>query len=631
MTEWLSATWYAVDLYERRGIRIKLFEWEDYDAAYNNRRKQDEYNEKVRESDLFLALFYKKAGKFTIEEFDVATKEYSKQASPKVYIYCKDLKPEEKESSELREFKKYISKELGLYWCRYNNRESLCFQFVMQLQLVMERDQIGELEVEGGYVMIDGMRVASINKLQFITSNEYYIKINNELTELSKLIEKAKLLAKKYPDEEYLMDDLQRKQNKYNKLKKEIEQFNQLLFTTAKRVALFQNMHITERMSRAMTAFNEGDIQKANIILDEVEADAHQVLQNYLQSKEITEQKRQIVLCSISELVLKASISMVDFNSPIEERIVKTEQIYIEADKMACVIDCDILKYVELLKDYGNFLREYAKYEKALIVYQRLIEMLKILYGENDISVATYFNNMGIVYEKEGDYINALDYHGKALAIREKTLGMKHHYTADSYNNIGVVYDHLHDNQKALEYHIKALTIYEKILGKSHPATADSYNNIGSIYDNQNDYAKALKYYSKALTIYKKNWGIKDPHAATSYNNIGVVYQKQGNLIKALEYHKKALAIRKKTLGVHPDTADSYNNIAVIYENNRDYTQALEYHRKVLNIYLKIYGEEHPFVADSYIIIATVYKAMGDYSKSLECLEKAMDIKGIKY
>jgi hypothetical protein len=32
------------DIYEKRGIRIKLFEWEDYDAAYNNRRKQDEYN-----------------------------------------------------------------------------------------------------------------------------------------------------------------------------------------------------------------------------------------------------------------------------------------------------------------------------------------------------------------------------------------------------------------------------------------------------------------------------------------------------------------------------------------------------------------------------------------------------------
>ena len=29
-------------IYERRGIRVELFEWEDYDAAYNGQRKQDE-------------------------------------------------------------------------------------------------------------------------------------------------------------------------------------------------------------------------------------------------------------------------------------------------------------------------------------------------------------------------------------------------------------------------------------------------------------------------------------------------------------------------------------------------------------------------------------------------------------
>ena len=47
-------------IYEKRGIRIELFEWEDYDAAYNSRRKQDEYNDAIRSSDMFLALFQTK-------------------------------------------------------------------------------------------------------------------------------------------------------------------------------------------------------------------------------------------------------------------------------------------------------------------------------------------------------------------------------------------------------------------------------------------------------------------------------------------------------------------------------------------------------------------------------------------
>jgi hypothetical protein len=75
------------NIYEKRGIRIELFEWEDYDAAYNGMRKQDEYNERVRASDMFLALFHKKAGKFTIEEFNIARKAFDEQASPKIHLY----------------------------------------------------------------------------------------------------------------------------------------------------------------------------------------------------------------------------------------------------------------------------------------------------------------------------------------------------------------------------------------------------------------------------------------------------------------------------------------------------------------------------------------------------------------
>lgn len=71
------------NIYEKRGIRIELFEWEDYDAAYNGMRKQDEYNERVRASDMFLALFHKKAGKFTIEESTLPEKRSTSRLLPK--------------------------------------------------------------------------------------------------------------------------------------------------------------------------------------------------------------------------------------------------------------------------------------------------------------------------------------------------------------------------------------------------------------------------------------------------------------------------------------------------------------------------------------------------------------------
>ena len=125
------------NIYEKRGIRIELIEWEDCDAAYNDRRKQDEYNDKVRASDMFLALFHIKAGKYTIEEFDVATEEFRRTGkTPKSFIYCRDIQEGEQESEELKEFKHRLFKEMGHYYCRYNNKDSMQLHFVMQLQLV---------------------------------------------------------------------------------------------------------------------------------------------------------------------------------------------------------------------------------------------------------------------------------------------------------------------------------------------------------------------------------------------------------------------------------------------------------------------------------------------------------------
>ena len=58
-------------IYEKRDIRIGLIEWENLDAAYNGQRKQDEYNQEIRESDLFLAVkvTYLQTGKLSFTSF----------------------------------------------------------------------------------------------------------------------------------------------------------------------------------------------------------------------------------------------------------------------------------------------------------------------------------------------------------------------------------------------------------------------------------------------------------------------------------------------------------------------------------------------------------------------------------
>ena len=580
------------DLYERRGVRLKLFEWEDYDSAFNDRRKQDEYNEKVRESDVFLALFHKKAGEFTVEEFDVASEAFREKASPKVYTFLRDLRTGETASPELEKFKHRLFEEMGHFWCRYDNRDSLQFQFVMQLQLV-ENNMSDSLKVEDGEVRIDGMKVASMDKLRFAAGNEDYVKMSEELAALPEKIEKARLRLEKFPDDEDLIDDLQQKLDRYNKLKEEFSNYQKILFDTAKRIARLQSERITDRMRRAMDAFNEGKVREANIILDEAEADARRNLEDFKQFREITEQKRETVICSLEELLLKTSTVMADAGIPIEERIIQTEKIYAQADEMAREIGYDEKKYADLLWDYGHFLLMHTRYESSLNAYERALRMMNNLAGCNRSEIAALYNNIGYVYSFLGNYSNAQENLRQSLNLKLEILGENHKDTALTYNNIGLIYYFLDDYEKALEYFKKSLSIYERIRENDDVGAAWPNNNIGAVYESLDEFDEALAYYKKALDIRERAYGESHPEIASSLNNIGFLLAKRGDYSKGLDYCNRALAIQLKELGeFHLDTANTYDSLGHIYLNKGDKDLALKFYRIALKIYHKVFGPE---------------------------------------
>lgn len=605
------------DVYEKRGVRVKLFEWEDYDSAYNDKRKQDEYNEKVRESDIFLALFHKKAGAFTVEEFNKASEAFREKASPKVYTYLKDLKPGEEPTPELEEFKKRLFEEMGHYWCRYDNRDSLHLQFVMQLQLV--ESSLGDsVQVEDGNVCIDGLKVASMDRLRFAAANEDYVKMSEELASLPEKIEKARIRLEKLPDDEDLQDDLQQKLDRYNKLKEEFAEYQTLLFNTAKRIAQLQGERVTDRMRRAMDAFNDGKVREANIILEEAEADARHNLEDYKQSKEITEQKRQNVINSIEELILKTSTVMADAGIPIEERIDRTDKIYSQAIELAEAVDYDNAKHADLLEKYGEFLQDNASYDNALHYHTLALDIRRKLFGLNHISVASSYNFLANQYHYRGDLSTALEYYLMALGIREQVLGKDNVTTATSYNNIGIIYQDQGNYTKALEYLLESLSIRKRLLGEDHPATATSYDGIGSIYYFKGDYSNALVYISKALAIRERTLGSTHAETAISYNGLGWLLLEQGDYSKSIEYQLKAIDIYLRTKGkYHPFLEPSYRCIGEAYEKQGNWSKTLEYYLLALDV-LKNSSKEESSEMSVYIFnIGMLYDKMEDYDKAL--------------
>lgn len=169
-------------------------------------------------------------------------------------------------------------------------------------------------------------------------------------------------------------------------------------------------------------------------------------------------------------------------------------------------------------------------------------------------SLAGALNNIGYVYDTQGNIPKALEYYHKSYKIQEE-LGNKEGI-AGSLNNIGLIHLSQGENLKALEFSHRSLKIYEKLGIKSK--IANSLVTIGFVYLAHEDTLKALDYYHKGLKIFEEiesKLGV-----SSSFNNIGFIHHVQGNIPKALEYYYKSLEIREE-IGAKEGIANSLSNI----------------------------------------------------------------------
>lgn len=432
------------DIFIKRGIHVQLLVWEDFDPSYNNCRKQDEYNELIRESQIFVALFYTRAGQYTLEEVEVARTENIKRKEPKLMIYCRNLQPGDIEEKELLVFKQELERQLGHFWCSYSTTDKLHNDFTMFF-MRMALGSLDALKVENGRVTLDGITVAQMKNLPFASGNEGYQRMQSELKELDKYLsdlreklmkkkqklEKKKARFDKEPDdednrEEYeeAKDDVEELTSKiestlirYNDLKEEFADHQQALFETAKRVSLMQIEKVSVDLRHAIEEFEIGHIEGANAILDVLENDANRHIEQF-------DCDRMLIHQDIEALLLQAKVIMADSRTDIATRKKRTYDIYKKADDWANKSALDKNKHLSLLIDYVNFVHNIKHvYSEAVELYERILNLANDLKVDNYTNtIANCYDNIGVAYRGMNKFVESLEFHQKSLEIRRRNI-----------------------------------------------------------------------------------------------------------------------------------------------------------------------------------------------------------------
>jgi hypothetical protein len=133
------------DMFRKQGIYLEIVRWENFLDAMSETRLQNEYNEAIRNCDIFVSLFFTRTGKYTEEEFNVAHRQFINHQKPLIYTFFNngDVKMGTigDEVFSLLNFKKKLG-ELGHFYTGYNNIEHLERQF---------KDQLGKILADGDW------------------------------------------------------------------------------------------------------------------------------------------------------------------------------------------------------------------------------------------------------------------------------------------------------------------------------------------------------------------------------------------------------------------------------------------------------------------------------------------------
>ena len=279
------------------------------------------------------------------------------------------------------------------------------------------------------------------------------------------------------------------------------------------------------------------------------------------------------------------------------------------------------------LNQQVNQLIEQGKYQEAIPIAERAVEMAKRVRGPEHSETADALNNLGFLFKKIRDYAKAEPLYREALQIRQKVLGSEHLDTATSLNNLGLLYKDMGEYAKAEPLLQEALRIYQQVLGKEHPSTAMSLDNLASLYRIMGEFAKAEPLYQEALRTRQKILGSEHPDTAVSLNNLGELYETMGEYAKAEPLYQEAIQIWQKILGSeHPDTATGLNNLALLYQAMGEYAKAEPLLQEALRIRHKVLGPEDPNTAASLNNLAVLYWAMGEYAKAEPLYQEALQI-----
>ncbi|WP_418670957.1 tetratricopeptide repeat protein [Barnesiella intestinihominis] len=608
------------EIFEPRGYRIRCRRWEDFSAFCTGTRTQDDYNRIVRASDICICMFHRKAGEYTIEEFNQALDEYVKnQSHPKTFVYIRALIEGEMEDEALKRFKEDLFDRVGHYWCNYATDDAMKLHFVMQLERIIPSvsgnasvTEGNHFKIENGVVSLYGHKIAELDNLSFAAENPEYLSLKESIARLNTEI--ARLRATGVAELQPIIDE---KQAELYKKRESLNRLESQLFDLALSInkLIGSGTPVSERKRLAIEMFERGNSKGVVEILNEkdIAADAAQARKEIEQGKLLVDSGRSLIEAGLQktrslaeEYVLRAKALMTDYAEP------RRFELACHAYEQGIELIRANLSEEELAKslfEYGHFLQTNKRYDLAearyrenLDIYQRLEVISPQAY---EPGLATTQNNLGLLYsdtqcygESEEMYLSAVEIYQRLSVVNPQVYEPD---LARAQNNLGLLYSDTQRYGESEEMYLSAMEIFRELTVANpqayEPDLARTRNNLGNLYRDTQRYGESEEMYLSAVEIYQRlsvaNPQVYEPDLARTRNNLGCLYDNTQRYKESEEMYLSVLTVYQRltiaNLQVYePDLARAQNNLGNLYRDTQRYKESEEMYLSAVEIYQRL-------------------------------------------
>lgn len=277
------------------------------------------------------------------------------------------------------------------------------------------------------------------------------------------------------------------------------------------------------------------------------------------------------------------------------------------------------------LMNFGIFYFNQKKYQEALPIFSRAINIKKELSGENNADFLNILSSLAQCQLNLKMYVEAEENLKKLVSQRGLLLGGNHPDYINSSISLADLYKTLYKNDKSLEIYLEVSEALKSIKGENSKEYANICIKIGNAYEYQLDYNKAEIYFTKANAAYLTLFGEKNQDYAYSLVKLATINRLQGKYNAAEPLYFKAQNIYKEISGeISADFATILNNIALFYAETGKYTLAENTYKYAIEISRQVLGERNPETATTYSNLGLLYKNMGRYDQAEPILKKSL-------